>query len=71
MPTLFICGESDAFVSPKMAKAWESVAKANSRVRIVHVSGAGHLPWMDEPDRIVLEVERFLGAEVPVQEDGT
>jgi len=70
VPTLLLLGVSDAFVTSGMAKAWASIAGRNPRVRIVHVPGAGHVPWMDEPDRVLLEVERFLGAEVLVEEDG-
>ena len=33
-----------------------------SSIDVLHVPGAGHLPWIDEPDRVVAEVQRFLAA---------
>jgi pimeloyl-ACP methyl ester carboxylesterase len=60
VPLLLLYGESDKFMTHGMAQAWESIAAANPLVRILRVPGAGHLPWIDEPERVVLEVERFL-----------
>ncbi len=55
-------GEHDAFMTPRMVHAWESIATASPRIDVLHVPGAGHLPWIDEPERVVLEIERFLSA---------
>jgi pimeloyl-ACP methyl ester carboxylesterase len=57
MPTLLIWGERDAFLA---AKAGEALVAANRNLRIVRVAGAGHLPWLDAPDSVVAEIERFL-----------
>jgi pimeloyl-ACP methyl ester carboxylesterase len=59
-PTLLMCGERDAFMRPKVWTAWEEFAAQHAHRRIVHVPDAGHLPWLDDPVRIVGEIERFL-----------
>jgi pimeloyl-ACP methyl ester carboxylesterase len=63
VPTLFVCGERDALFTHRMAQAWESFTATSAHIRVVRVPAAGHLPWMDEPERVLLEVESFLGAE--------
>jgi pimeloyl-ACP methyl ester carboxylesterase len=63
VPTLYLGGERDVFVRPKVEKALQVVAEANPRVRLVRIPDAGHLPWLDEPERVVAEIERFLGAQ--------
>jgi len=60
VPTLFVYGDRDSFVSSRVAAAWEAIAAGNARVRIVRTPGAGHLPWLDEPDAVLGEIERFL-----------
>jgi pimeloyl-ACP methyl ester carboxylesterase len=60
VPTLLVFGEQDAFMTRRMSDAWTSVAAVNPIVRIQPVPGAGHLPWIDEPERVVPEIERFL-----------
>lgn len=60
VPTLFLYGDRDAFVSSKVADAWQVIAARNPNVRIVRIPGAGHLPWLDEPDAVLDEIERFL-----------
>ena len=32
----------------------------NPNLRLVRVAGAGHIPWIDDPDTVVGEIERFL-----------
>jgi proline iminopeptidase len=32
--------------------------------------GAGHFPWLDDPDRFVAAVTEFLSAAVPPETDG-
>ena len=61
-PTLLLCGERDGFMRPKVWTAWERFAARNARLRIVRVPDAGHLPWLDDPERVVGEIERFLAA---------
>ena len=60
VPTLLLVGEHDAFMTPGMLHAWETIATASPIIDVLHVPGAGHLPWIDEPERVVAEVQRFL-----------
>ncbi|HVE92098.1 MAG TPA: alpha/beta hydrolase [Actinomycetota bacterium] len=62
VPTLFLLGERDAFVPPKMEKAWEAIIARNPNIRMVRIPGAGHLAWLDAPEHVVREIERFLAA---------
>lgn len=62
VPTVFLCGERDAFVPPKVRKAWEAIAARNPNIRIIRIPDAGHLPWIDDPERIIDEIERFLAS---------
>jgi pimeloyl-ACP methyl ester carboxylesterase len=59
VPTLFIWGERDAFLPPEEG---EALAARSSNMRLVRIRDAGHLPWIDDPDRVVAEIERFLAA---------
>jgi pimeloyl-ACP methyl ester carboxylesterase len=63
VPTLFLWGDRDVFVRPKVEKAWEAIAEGNPNVRLVRIPDAGHLPWLDEPERVVAEIERFLATQ--------
>jgi pimeloyl-ACP methyl ester carboxylesterase len=56
-PTLLLWPEHDAFGSPKEG---EALAATNSNVRLVRLPGAGHIPWIDDPDTVIAEIERFL-----------
>ena len=60
VPTLFLVGERDGFMTRGMARAWASIADENGLVEVREVPAAGHLPWIDEPERVVAEVQRFL-----------
>jgi pimeloyl-ACP methyl ester carboxylesterase len=60
VPTLFLGGERDVFVRPKFEKALAAIAEGNPNVRLLRTPDAGHLPWLDEPERVVAEIERFL-----------
>lgn len=62
VPTLFLCGDRDAFVPPKMKKAWDAIAAQNPNIRIVRIPEAGHLAWFDNPEYVAREIERFLAA---------
>jgi pimeloyl-ACP methyl ester carboxylesterase len=61
VPTLYLGGERDIFVRPKFEKALQAIADGNPNVSLVRIPDAGHLPWLDEPERAVAEIERFLG----------
>jgi pimeloyl-ACP methyl ester carboxylesterase len=56
MPTLLVWGDRDVFASPADA---EALAAQSPRIRLVRLPDAGHLPWFDEPERVVAEVVRF------------
>jgi pimeloyl-ACP methyl ester carboxylesterase len=58
--TLFLSGERDGFMRPDTWASWARFATRNARLQVVRLPNAGHLPWLDEPERVVEEVERFL-----------
>jgi pimeloyl-ACP methyl ester carboxylesterase len=60
MPTLLLWPEHDAFGSPKEG---EALVATNPNLRLVRVPGAGHIPWIDDPDTVTAEIERFLSTE--------
>jgi pimeloyl-ACP methyl ester carboxylesterase len=60
MPTLLLWPEQDAFGSPENG---EALVATNPNLRLVRLPGAGHLPWIDDPDSVVAEIERFLAPE--------
>lgn len=59
-PTLLLWPERDAFGSPA---AGEALVATNPNLRLVRAPGAGHFPWIDDPDLVLAELERFLGTE--------
>ena len=58
--TLLLWPEHDAWGSPKEG---ETLVATNPNVRLVRVPGAGHNAWFDDPDTVVVEIERFLATE--------
>jgi 2-hydroxy-6-oxonona-2,4-dienedioate hydrolase len=58
-PTLLILGEHDAFGSPNEG---EALAAKNPNVHLVRLADAGHLPWLDDPESVVAEIERFCAS---------
>jgi pimeloyl-ACP methyl ester carboxylesterase len=62
VPTVFLWGERDAFMTPEMREAWEAIASRNPNLSIIRVPDAGHLPWIDAPERVVDEIEAFLAS---------
>jgi pimeloyl-ACP methyl ester carboxylesterase len=63
VPTLYLGGERDIFVRPKFERAFQVIAEGNPNVRLLRIPDAGHLPWLDEPEQVVAEIERFLGTQ--------
>jgi pimeloyl-ACP methyl ester carboxylesterase len=59
-PTLFLCGERDGFMRPDTWASWVRFAAWNARLQVMRLPDAGHLPWLDESERVVEEIERFL-----------
>jgi pimeloyl-ACP methyl ester carboxylesterase len=41
----------------------EAIVAANPNLRLVRVPGAGHKAWIDDPETVVAEIERFLASE--------
>jgi pimeloyl-ACP methyl ester carboxylesterase len=60
MPTLLVWPEHDAFGSPEKA---EALVAMSPNLRLLRLPGTGHLPWIDDPDTVVVEIERFLATE--------
>jgi pimeloyl-ACP methyl ester carboxylesterase len=60
VPTLFISGENDPFMTPERTAAWTALGAHNPNIRIVWIPDAGHLAWVDEPQRTVREIQEFL-----------
>lgn len=58
VPTLFLWGERDAFFGgPEQG---EALAARNSNLRVIRIADTRHIPWIDDPERVVGEIERFL-----------
>ncbi|MER5964719.1 alpha/beta fold hydrolase [Streptomyces sp. NPDC002057] len=60
-PVLVLAGEYDA--GPTPAKAAEAASRF-PRAELVVLPGAGHFPWVDDPDAFVRPVVAFLDPEV-------
>jgi pimeloyl-ACP methyl ester carboxylesterase len=60
MPTLLAWPEHDAFGSPAQG---EALVATNANLRLVRLPGVGHVPWIDDPDAVLAEIERFLARE--------
>jgi pimeloyl-ACP methyl ester carboxylesterase len=59
-PTLLVWPEHDAFGSPEEG---EALVATNPNLSLVRIAGAGHLPWIDDPESVLAELERFLSPE--------
>ena len=59
MPVLMLWGARDAFAPPEWG---EDLAARYRNIRFVRVPDAGHLPWIDDPERVASEAESFLAA---------
>ena len=55
-PALVLHGARDRYIPPRFA---DGLAAALGDGRVEHVAGAGHWPWLDEPD-VITRVSRFL-----------
>ncbi|HYI74400.1 MAG TPA: alpha/beta hydrolase, partial [Gaiellaceae bacterium] len=62
VPTVFVHGDRDAFLTQDVVAAWEAIADENAHVRIVRIADAGHLPWIDESEAVVSAIEQHLEA---------
>jgi pimeloyl-ACP methyl ester carboxylesterase len=59
-PTLLLWPDHDAWGSPAQG---EALVATNPNLRLVRVPGAGHNAWIDDPETVVTELERFLATE--------
>jgi pimeloyl-ACP methyl ester carboxylesterase len=59
VPTMMLWGERDAFFGGP--EKGEAIARKNSSLSVIRIPGAGHIAWMDDPERVVNEIDRFLG----------
>jgi pimeloyl-ACP methyl ester carboxylesterase len=58
VPTLVVAGEADPWIAPAFAQAY---VKRLPDARLALVAGAGHWPWLDEPE-VVTRVAAFATA---------
>ncbi len=66
MPTLLVWPEHDAFGSLEEGQA---LAATNPNLRLVRVPGAGHNAWIDDPETVVAEIDRFLAPKARSREE--
>jgi 3-oxoadipate enol-lactonase len=59
IPTLVMVGELDALTPPEQAKALVEMVPG---ARLEVISGAGHLPPMEQPEEVTRLLREFLGA---------
>lgn len=64
VPTVFLRGEHDVFVSRPVKEAWAAIVARNRDIRIVSVADAGHLAWRDAPVEVVRGIEGALAEDV-------
>lgn len=60
VPLLFVHGDRDAFVTANVASAWATIASKGENVVVASIPDAGHLPWLDAPEPVLDQIERFL-----------
>jgi pimeloyl-ACP methyl ester carboxylesterase len=60
VPTAFLRGDRDAFLAPDVERTWDEIVARNPSIHMVPIPDAGHLTWLDAPDDVVREMERFL-----------
>lgn len=58
VPTVFLWGERDRFFGGP--GEGEAIAARNPNLRVIRIADSGHIVWIDDPDRVVREIERFL-----------
>jgi pimeloyl-ACP methyl ester carboxylesterase len=56
-PTLLVYGTADPVGT---VDVWRRVAGLLARGELSLVGGAGHVPWLDDPTRVAIDVRRFL-----------
>lgn len=59
VPVHFIWGDADAFDAPSTGQAAIPAIPAEADLTII--PGAGHLPWLDEPEAVTRTIEEAIG----------
>ena len=59
VPSLMLWGERDAFFGGP--EKGEAIARKNLNLSVIRIPDAGHIAWIDDPERVVNEIDRFLG----------
>ena len=59
VPTLMLWGERDAFYGGP--EKGEAIARKNSHLSVIRIPDAGHIAWIDDPERVVGEIDHFIG----------
>jgi pimeloyl-ACP methyl ester carboxylesterase len=58
VPTVFLWGERDRFFGGP--GEGEAIAARNPNIHVIRLADSGHILWIDDPDRVVGEIERFV-----------
>lgn len=56
-PTLIVWGDADGVIAPVYA---EEFARGISGAKVALIEGAGHLPHLERPERVVAAIAKFL-----------
>jgi pimeloyl-ACP methyl ester carboxylesterase len=62
VPTLFLHGDRDAFMTARVRNEWAAIESRSSRISTHVIADAGHLPWFDRPEAVVEALDGFLPA---------
>ncbi|MBI2852922.1 MAG: alpha/beta hydrolase [Chloroflexi bacterium] len=57
VPTTFLWGEKDVFGSPQLGR---EAASKMPKGKFVLIPEAGHLPWLDEPEKVAEEIAKAI-----------
>jgi pimeloyl-ACP methyl ester carboxylesterase len=58
VPTVFLWGERDRFFGGP--DKGEAIAARNPNLRVIRFADSGHFVWLDDPDGVVGEIQRFV-----------
>ncbi len=57
VPATFLWGEKDVFGSPPLGR---EAASKMPKGKFVLITDAGHLPWLDEPEKVAEEIAKAI-----------
>ena len=58
IPTVFLWGERDRFFGGP--GEGEAIAARNPNLQVIRIADSGHIVWIDDPDRVIGEIDRFV-----------